>query len=344
MPYAGKSNRVLSRNSEQCGPLLPLAQKAVIPSGAGRPFLFRLSVACGSPTRADSLLWFAETDDILVGVPSIFCDLNFIVTAHQGPDVYREHLRQLAAAGTVTFVLSPMHWVEAAEDNNAARGTAKADFMDSLQASWLYERRTIQRKEIAAVFLRFLGIPSDPPQMVTTVRDVIADLAGHPAERNSRDFVSHLRSIGPNHPLERSLRQAFESNQVNGGRFRAGQLTPAFLQRMERLYIQQLLPTQTPAGVVVDEDSKNRFLNAFQLTDFPAFALETKATHDSWREERQMNRNNFMDQQHMMALPYVEYFVTDDARLRGLIGRISAALPFPVAALLTKPEFDSRYP
>ena len=46
----------------------------------------------------------------------------------------------------------------------------------------------------------------------------------------------------------------------------------------------------------------------------------------------------------MMALPYVEYFVTDDARLRGLIGRISVGLPFPIAALLTKAEFDLRYP
>ncbi len=113
---------------------------------------------------------------------------------------------------------------------------------------------------------------------------------------------------------------------------------------MERLYVQQILPTQTPGGVVIDEDSKNRFLNAFQLTDFPAFALETRATHDSWREVRHMTRNNFMDQQHLMALPYINCFVTDDARLRALIGRISGGLPFQIAALLTKAEFDVRYP
>jgi len=57
-----------------------------------------------------------------------FCDLNFIVTAHQGADGYKDHLRQLAGTGTVTFVLSPMHWVEAAEDATPARGAAKADF------------------------------------------------------------------------------------------------------------------------------------------------------------------------------------------------------------------------
>jgi hypothetical protein len=277
-------------------------------------------------------------------MPLVFCDLNFIVTAHQGPDAYKDHLRQLAADGTVTFVLSPMHWVEAAEDNDAARGAAKADFMDSLNAHWLYERRTIQRKEVAAAFFRFLQVPCDPPQMVATVGNVIADLAGRPAERNSRDFVAHLRGIGPNHPLEQSLQQAFDSNRVNGDRFRAGQLRSDFLRGMEKLYIQGLLPTQTPAGAVIDENSKRHLLDGSQLTDFPAFAVESLATYDSWRENRQMNRNNYMDQQHLMALPYVDFFLTDDARLGALIARISPDLPFPIATPLTKAEFDARYP
>lgn len=276
-------------------------------------------------------------------MPLIFCDVNFIVTAHQEAEAYKQHLIQLSRAGTVTFVLSPMHWVEAAEDNDAARASSKSDFMDSLQASWLYERISIQRKEVACSFFRFLGIPCAPQQMVATVRDVIADLVGRPAEINSRDFVAHLRSIGPNHPLERSIRQAFDANRVNGERFRNRVLTPTFLRRMERLLIQRLLPAQTPACVVIDRTSKQQFLNSCQLIEFPALALETRATYDSWRLGRHMNRNNFMDQQHTMALPYVAYFVTDDNGLRGLIGRISAGLPFPTAQLLRKAKFDALY-
>lgn len=277
-------------------------------------------------------------------MPLIFCDVNFIVTAHQETEAYKQHLIQLSTAGTVTFVLSPMHWVEAAQDRDAARAKSKSDFMDALQAGWLYERLSIQRKEVANAFVRFLGIPSTPPQMITTVPDVIADLTGRPAELNSRDFVAHLRGIGPDHPLERSIRQAFESNRVNGERFRNRVLTPTFLRRMERLLIQRLLPAHTPAGVMIDETSKQQFLGACQLTDFPALALETRATYDSWRLRRHMRRNNFMDQQHTMALPYVAYFITDDNALRGLIGRISAGLPFPTAQLLRKTEFDDLYP
>ena len=88
-------------------------------------------------------------------MPFIFCDLNFIITAHQKPDAYKRHLQQLAEAGTVTFVLSPFHWAEAAEEADPVRGAAKADFMDSLLARWIYERRAIQRKEATTVFFRF---------------------------------------------------------------------------------------------------------------------------------------------------------------------------------------------
>lgn len=124
--------------------------------------------------------------DILVRVPLIYCDHNFIVTAHQGPDVYKDHLRRLVASGAVTVVLSPTHWIEAAEDNDAARGIAKADLMDSLETRWLHNRRTIQRREVSHAFFRFARIPIEAPQMIGDVRAVIADLAGEPGHRDSR--------------------------------------------------------------------------------------------------------------------------------------------------------------
>ena len=276
-------------------------------------------------------------------VPLIYCDLNFIVTAHQGLDAYKDNLRRLVVTGAVTLVLSPTHWIEAAEDNDTARGIAKADFMDSLQGRWLHTRRTIQRREVSDAFFRFARIPIEPPQMMGDVGAVIADLAGEPAHRDSRAFVTHLRNIGDNHPLERNLRQAFETNQANKARFRAGAMTPEIVQKTERLYVEQLLPTETPSGVIIDADSKNLFLNTCQLTDFPCLALETRVTHENWREDRELNRNNFMDQEHLMALPYVDLFITDDARLRNLIARISGGLPFPIASILNKVEFDLRY-
>jgi hypothetical protein len=277
-------------------------------------------------------------------MPLTFVDLNFIVTAHQGPEDYKEHIRQLGVSGAVTFVLSPMHWVDAADDADAARRASKGDFMDSINARWLYERRTIQRKEVADKFFTFANIPHAAPEMTGPLEEVIRDLVGVAAERHSRDFIDHLRGVGANHPLQTSLQAALESNQVNGERFRAGIIDRAFLGRMEKLYIQQLLPNQTPQGLLIDENTKQQFLAACTLTDFPAFAVESLATYDSWTQNRQMNRNNFIDQQHLMALPYVDLFITDDARLKALVGRIAPGLPFRVATMMTRAEFDAQYP
>jgi hypothetical protein len=277
-------------------------------------------------------------------MPLIYCDHNFIVTSSQGQDPYKDHLRQLTVTAQVTFVLSPNHWIEAAEDTNADRGTATADFMDSLRPRWIYSRIAIQRKEIADAFFRFAKIPVDPPQMIGDVSDVIADLAGERVHRDSRAFVTHLRGIGADHPLEQNLSKAFETNQKNTVQFGAGKFTPAMAQRVEKRYVQQLLPAATPSGVVIDANSKEQFLNACQLTDFPAIALENRATQDNWHNSRDLSRNNFMDQQHLVALPYVDFLITDDGKLRSLIERISEGLPFRTATLLTKAEFDVRYP
>jgi hypothetical protein len=170
-------------------------------------------------------------------VPLVYCDHNFIVTSDQGPVTYKDHLRLLSATGAVTFVLSPFHWIETAEDTDAGRGEATADFMDSLGGQWLRERRNIQRKEVEAAFFRFAKIPIESPPMVVDVTDVIADLAGQPGDRPSRAFVAHLRGVGPDHPLKDSLSQALASNQENIANHQAGTFTPAFRRGVETLYV-----------------------------------------------------------------------------------------------------------
>lgn len=66
-----------------------------------------------------------------------------------------------------------------------------------------------------------------------------------------------------------------------------------------------------------------------QLENFPAIAIENRATRENWQHKRPLSRNNFVDQQHIIALPYVDSFLTDDKKLRSLIGRITAKLAVP---------------
>ena len=274
---------------------------------------------------------------------TIYCDHNFIATALQEPEEYRNRLRELARLGTVTFVLLPMHWVDAAEDQDIPRGNAKADFMDSLQPRWLFDRRSIQRQEVASRFYQSLGISCGAPQIMGDIADVIFDLTGQRGDRSSRAFVNHFRGIGQNHPLEQSIRKAFVTNNKNIELFRRGRLTPTLAAKVERLYIRQLLPDRTPAGLVIEEATKDSFAQQTQLEDFPAVAIENRATRENWKHKRPLSRNNFVDQQHIIALPYADHFLTDDRKLRSLITRISTKLPFQAAALMEKAEFDNSY-
>lgn len=73
-------------------------------------------------------------------------------------------------------MLSPWHWREMASDTDNARGLSMADFCDSLNPRWLFDRRTIQKKEVAAAFYRFAGTPADAPVMVGDIGDTIYDL------------------------------------------------------------------------------------------------------------------------------------------------------------------------
>src|SRR5271167_353066 len=125
--------------------------------------------------------------------PLVYCDQNFVVTSHDGPEEYKSKLRGLATGGAATFVLSPWHWQEMAQDKRHERGNSVADFCDSLNSSWLYDRIAIQRKEVSYSLCKFVGIKAEAPSMVGDIRDVFHDLAGQWVERASRSVVAHLR-------------------------------------------------------------------------------------------------------------------------------------------------------
>ena len=276
--------------------------------------------------------------------PLTYCDNNFVIRAHDAPERYKAHLRALASTGKVKFVLSPWHWREMAQDADHARGTSVANFCDSLGPAWLYDRRSIQRREVAAALYRFANIQAETPVMVGDIREIIYDLAHTKAYRDCRSFVEHLRTIGPNHPMEITFRNAIKANQKNAADFLAGKFTPQFEARVEQLYVRGLLPATTPAGIAIDERTKHEFLSSYKLTDFPATALESRMTRENWTLRRQLNQNNFLDQLHVAAMPYVDLFITNDEKLSRLIKRVVEGVPFRVAEVLTKDKFDVRFP
>jgi hypothetical protein len=204
-----------------------------------------------------------------------------------------------------------------------------------LNPAYLYDRRSIQKREAASAFFRFAGIHADAP---TTVGDI-----RHARTSKMQGFRGAPSQVGQDHPLARTFERAPEVNAKNTGDFLAGRFTRDFLAK-SRLYVRTLLPTITPAGVAIDEGIKQRFLDSYNLNELPSTTLEWKITTDSWALGRRLSENNLVDQQHVSAVPYVDLFVTDDNKLTNLIKRAIDAVPFRTSELLTKAEFDKRFP
>ncbi len=279
-------------------------------------------------------------------VPLVYCDHNFIVSAYDGAEDYKNRLRGLAAGGAASLVLSTWHWLEMARDTNTDRGLSVADFADSLRPCWLFERRSVQRREAEEAFFAFVGVPHQKQPRIGSLAEVIADLTGASLKaasqyRDSRAFVRHMQTLGGNHPLEVNIRKNFVAQQQNGEAYRAGRLTDEMNRCLDRIYLGGLLPSQTPAGVAIDRTTKDKFLKSCSNNDFPSYAVEAALALDAWQTGRQLNDRAFRNSQHAIAVPYVDLFVTDDGTLSTAIQRVAAQLPFfRTAEVIRREKFD----
>lgn len=95
--------------------------------------------------------------------------------------------------------------------------------------------------------------------------------------------------------------------------------------------------------MVIGREAKAIFLDSFKKPDFPSIAVEDALTTDGWKENRALNDRTFRDSQHVIAIPYVDLFVTDDEVLSNAIGRIKPQFTFPTAEVIRRAEFDHRY-
>jgi hypothetical protein len=236
-----------------------------------------------------------------------------------------------------------------ARDPDRAPGLSVAAFADSLCPGWLFERLTIQQREAEDEFFRSsLGIPHTRLPRLGSLAEVLADLnkvstAITANYRDSRAFVRHMQTLGDNHPMNVSLRNNFEAQKSNGENYRAGGLTPEMLRCLDKIMIGRFLPLTIPKGRTVSTTEKDMFLRECKNEDFPSIAVEAGLSLDGWQTGRTLTDRGFRDSQHVIALPYVNLFVTDDGPLTAAIRRVVADFPFRTAEVITKAEFDKRF-
>jgi hypothetical protein len=212
----------------------------------------------------------------------------------------------------------------------------------------LYERCGIQRREVEHALFEFVKVPHQKEPPIGTMAEAIADLAGTGLETASHydvsgAFVAQMRTVGENHPLELNIRKNFEVQRKNAEAYRAGRLTEEVLRLADRISIERLLPDKTPAGVMIGKEAKVRFLDSCKNSDFPGIAVEAALTRDGWEMNRVLDDRTFRDSQHVIAIPYVDLFVTDDGVLSNAIGRIKSQFTFPTGEVIRRAEFDRRF-
>lgn len=258
-----------------------------------------------------------------------YLDHNVIV------DLANEDIAKSAAAfpqARVKPVLSPSHWVEAARSPTPSEALRTASVMDSLNALWLRERRSIQRREIRAWAS---GSPCDLSiidPISTTITEVATELSGVQGAAvvtTSATVVSYLQA-NPNFrtTMEAAYRSNAEGFERNVQHVRQGELTPEKEQEIWGAWL------STVAREAQCTPSPNQLASSDRKF-FPSIFTEFEIAKENWKRavenpKMKLSPQRLGDAFHVMvALPYVAYVVSGDHRLRGLISCVRHKLPFP---------------
>src|ERR1035441_4476220 len=272
----------------------------------------------------------------------IYCDQNCLIDLAAEPQDYQDRLKSVIGR-RVRFVMSPWHWVEMASNANEERLIDLAVYAEFLAPMWALDRRSIQRNEVHSRFYSFLGIPYAPPQGIGTLIEAAQDLIGTPI-RDGQTYTSvdFARGLWRNRePVLDAHKQNMEARATNLQRRKKQKMPTELMLRLFRRTVSDLLPVATPAGLVIDGESRRKFLEQIQRDDIPTLAVEFAMFEDEVRLGAALGFQSFADAQHViLALPRVDVFVTSDNTLRNRINRIRGRLGFPTAEVATKKELD----
>src|SRR5215467_4046554 len=110
-------------------------------------------------------------------MPRLYLDQDALIRlGRKGPDS-AEVTQRIADSG-LTLLLSPVHWLDTAEDASDDDSRELARFMDSLQPKWLRERTRLFRLECQE-FLEGAQFEKVTQRAVCrSVADLVADIGG----------------------------------------------------------------------------------------------------------------------------------------------------------------------
>jgi hypothetical protein len=253
--------------------------------------------------------------------PTVFLDQDALINLYEARSQsgeFDERLRQIVAERSISFVLSPWHWVETARTKDLSRALPLAEFMDSLGPTWLRDRRHLAMMEVQRRFFQFVGIPYGLTGPIVTRSELLSEMNGFHVspERapSSREFVEGwIKSPELMEPIVQSYQKQVRALTGLREALALGKVTTEVLKQGDRQYLERYLPKSTPNRLVLDAETKNAFLDQVTQADFPTLAIESEIAEYSWANKGRTDWNSMVDKFHVISsLHYIDIVVSDD--------------------------------
>jgi hypothetical protein len=288
-------------------------------------------------------------NDYTFWMPLVYLDQNALIKL--GVSARRSEFRKkldAALASDLTIVMSSWHLVETAHTSNLQNAIELAEFIDSLNPSWLLERRDIQGLDVEEDFNRYIGLIYPNKPRVTTRSAAFASLNGEkdstkfdiPSVRFVKQWIAHPDQLLV---LEKTYKGSVDSLIRLREIVKAGKLTNEIRRRVDELIVKASLPTTTPAGLYVGRDVKIDYVQQFKVEAIPTLAIETAIAEHEWRAQGGADRNTMIDKMHLIAaLPYVDEIVSGDKFFYAMYS-VTSRTGHVRAKLLGNTEFLQRF-
>jgi hypothetical protein len=253
---------------------------------------------------------------------TLFLDQWAIINLLQDPSCVsqRERLVSLCKSGTCTLVLTIWYVQEAIRDGNKDRARDLCEKIEMLSKEvpciWIRLKTDLQEDEVAEDFFNSIGIlylKSSP--FCDGIFAIFPEL-------NRHDDVENIRKEG--------LVWFFKKPKLFSEAFAEQSKYPSIKSKLkwtvqatvgrkglsreeQRQFVQMLLPSQSPGGLVIANESKRQYLQAMNIKKFRALSFEAALSEATTADaQARPTEQDLVDLQHAVSVvPYVDVVVLD---------------------------------
>ncbi len=265
-----------------------------------------------------------------------------------GSTEFRGKIDAAIQSGALTVVVSSWHLIETANTPKLENAIKLAEFMDSLQPSWLLDKFDIARLEVHEDFFRFARVEFPIQERIGARSAVIAAL--NKAKDDPKFDIPSRRFVEQwiNHPeqLEVMTKPFKENVEALLGLRQAvkdGKITDAIMRKTNQVFLRKHMPQLTPAGLEIPREMAAEYIERASIDSIPTMVLETAISDHEWNAQGGADRNTLIDKFHMIpALPYVDEIVSNDSFFHKIYP-VAQKTGYVRAKVLSSDEFMNRF-